>query len=336
MHYITTKNSLIHREGDQMLRKLILILMLGISAFAGAQTWPVKSIKLIIPFPPGGGNDSLGRLIGQKLGDALGQPVVVDNRAGAGATIGTEVAAKSPADGYTLLFSSITTHALAPALYAKLGYDPIKDFVPVSVVALAPTVLVVGPHVKATSLPALIGLAKASPGKMTFASGGNGAAPHIAGELFKAVAGVDLLHIPFRGGGPASLAIMAGDVDMMFDTTASAMPHVKSGKLRALALATAARSPDYPSLPTFIEGGTNGYEFNSWYSLHAPAGTPKPIVDRLRAEIEAILKTPEMRSRIKAFGADPSNISGDAFAEFQQAELNKYTRLIKAANIKLE
>lgn len=275
-------------------------------------------------------------MIGQKLGEALGQPVVVDNRPGAGATIGTDVVAKAPADGYTILLSSITTHALTPALYPKLSYDPIKDFTPVSLIAIAPTVLVVGPHVKASSLPGLISLAKASPGKMTFASGGNGAAPHIAGELFKAVAGVDLLHIPFRGGGPASLAIMGGDVDMMFDTTASAMPHVKSGKLVALALATPARSPDYPNLPTFIEGGVNGYEFNSWYSVHAPAGTPKPIIERLRAEISTILRNPEVRARIKALGADTSSMSGDAFAEFERAELTKYTRLVKAANIKLD
>ncbi len=319
-----------------MLKKILLILMIGFGACANAQTWPAKPIKLVIPYPPGGGNDSLGRLIGQKLGESLGQPVVIDNRGGAGATIGTDVVAKSPPDGYTILLSSITTHALAPALYPKLGYDPIKDFTPLSLIAIAPTVLVVGPHVKATSLPALIALAKASPGKMTFASGGSGAAPHIAGELFKSVAGVDLLHIPFRGGGPASLAIMGGDVDMMFDTTASAMPHVKSGKLVALALATPSRSPDYPNLPTFIEGGVNGYEFNSWYSLHAPAGTPKPIVERLRAEVATILKNPEVRARIKAFGAEPSSISGDAFAEFERAELTKYTRLIKANNIKLD
>jgi len=319
-----------------LLKKILLILMIGFGACANAQTWPAKPIKLVIPYPPGGGNDSLGRLIGQKLGESLGQPVVIDNRGGAGATIGTDVVAKSPPDGYTILLSSITTHALAPALYPKLGYDPIKDFTPLSLIAIAPTVLVVGPHVKATSLPALIALAKASPGKMTFASGGSGAAPHIAGELFKSVAGVDLLHIPFRGGGPASLAIMGGDVDMMFDTTASAMPHVKSGKLVALALATPSRSPDYPNLPTFIEGGVNGYEFNSWYSLHAPAGTPKPIVERLRAEVATILKNPEVRARIKAFGAEPSSISGDAFAEFERAELTKYTRLIKANNIKLD
>jgi len=319
-----------------MLKKLLFILLMSVSAWAPAQTWPTKPIKLVVPFPPGGGNDALGRLIGQKLGEALGQPVVVDNRPGAGATIGTDVVAKSPADGYTILLSSITTHALAPALYPKLGYDPIRDFTPISVIAIAPTVIVVGPHVKASNLAGLISLAKTSPGKLTFASGGNGSAPHIAGELFKAVAGVDLLHIPFRGGGPASLAIMAGDVDMMFDTTASAMPHVKSGKLVALALATRARSPDYPGLPTFIESGVNGYEFDSWYSLHAPAGTPRPIVERLRTEVATILKNPEILARLKALGADPSGMSGDAFAEFQRAELTKYTRLIKAANIKLE
>lgn len=319
-----------------MLKKLLLILMMGFSACAAAQTWPVKPVKLVISFPPGGGNDSLGRMIGLKLGEALGQPVVIENRGGAGATIGTELVAKSSPDGYTILLSSITTHALAPALYPKLGYDPIKDFTPISVIGIAPTVLVVGPHVKANSLPALIALAKASPGKLTFASGGNGAAPHIAAELFKAVTGVYMLHIPFRGGGPASLAIMGGDVDMMFDTTASGMPHVKSGKLVALALATPARSPDYPNLPTFIESGVKNYEFNSWYSLHAPAGTPKPIVDRLRTEMATILLNPEVRARIKSFGAEPSSISGDAFAEFEKAELVKYTRLIKAANIKLE
>jgi len=319
-----------------MLKKLLLILLTGISVCTQAQTWPTKPIKLVVPFPPGGGNDSLGRLIGQKLGEALGQPVVVDNRPGAGATIGTDAVAKSSPDGYTILLSSITTHALAPALYPKLSYDPLKDFTPISLIATAPTVLVVGPHVKASNLAGLISLAKTSPGKLTFASGGNGAAPHIAGELFKAVAGVDLLHVPFRGGGPASLAIMGGDVDMMFDTTASAMPHVKSGKLAALALATPTRSPDYPSLPTFIESGVNGYEFNSWYSLHAPVGTPKAIVERLRTEVATILKNAEIRTRLKALGAEPSSISGDAFAEFERAELTKYTRLIKAANIKLD
>jgi len=319
-----------------MFKKLLTILMACACSLALAQTYPVKPVKLIIPYPPGGGNDSLGRLIGQKLGEALGQPVVVDNRAGAGATLGTELASKAAPDGYTILLSSITTHALAPALYPKLGYDPIKDFIPLSVIAVAPTVLVVGPHVKATSLQGLIALAKASPGKLTFASGGNGASPHIAGELFRQVAGVELLHVPFRGGGPASLAIMGGDVDMMFDTAASAMPHVKSGKLVALALATPARSPDYPNLQTFAEAGVPGYEFNSWYSLHAPAGTPKPIVDRLRSELATILANPEMRARIKAFGAEPSTISGNDFAQFQQAELSKYIRLIKAANIKLE
>jgi len=326
-----------------MIKRLLLILV-SLAGSAGLlaqtpqspQSYPTKPVKLIIPYPPGGGNDSLGRLIGQKLGEALGQPVVIDNRAGAGATIGTELAAKSAPDGYTILLSSIVTHALSPVLYPKLGYDPVKDFIPLAVIALAPTVLMVGPHVKAANLPALVALAKASPGKLTYASGGNGTSPHIAGELFKSVAGVDMLHVPFKGGGPASMAIMAGDVDMMFDTAASAIPHVKSGRLIGMAIATPARSPDYPELPTFAEGAIPAYEFNSWYSLHAPAGTPKAVVDRLRSEIANVLKNPETRAKIKSFGAEPSTIAGDEFAAFQRAELAKYARLISSANIKLE
>jgi tripartite-type tricarboxylate transporter receptor subunit TctC len=323
----------------RLLRKFFLFVLAAFSVLAQAQQpgiYPNKPIKMIIPFPPGGGNDSLGRLVAQRLGESLAATVVIENRGGAGATIGTDMAAKSQPDGYTILLSSITTHALAPHLYAKLPYDPLKDFVPLIAFASAPTVIVVGPSVKARSLQALIATAKAAPGKLTFASGGNGAAPHIAAEVFKSLSQTDMLHIPFKGGGPAAMAVMAGDVDVIFDTAASAMPHIKSGKLTALAVSTPTRMPDQPDLQTFAEQGMPGFEFNSWYSLHAPAGTPQPIVNRLREALGAIMRTPDMRERIKSFGADPIAIIGDDFAAFQLSEFNKYGGLIKQAGIKLD
>jgi tripartite-type tricarboxylate transporter receptor subunit TctC len=323
-----------------ILKSLAAALMfLAVGASAQAQTaaeYPAKPLKMIIPFPPGGGNDSLGRLVAQRLGEALGTTVVIENRGGAGATLGTDAAAKSTPDGYTILLSSITTHALAPHLYTKLTYNPIKDFTPLIAFASAPTVIVVGPSVKARTLPALIAAAKAAPGKFTFASGGNGAAPHIAGELFKSISQTDMLHIPFKGGGPAAIAVMGGEVDIIFDTAASALPHVKSGRLTALAVSTPARLPDHPDLQTFAEQGMPAFEFSAWYSLHAPAGVPPAIVAKLRDALAAMMKTPDLRERIKSFGADPIALVGADFEAFQLAEFNKYGKLIKQVGIKLD
>jgi tripartite-type tricarboxylate transporter receptor subunit TctC len=314
----------------------VLAIALGGLAAASAQTYPAKPIRMVVPYPPGGGNDTFGRLVGQKLGDRLGQQVVVENRPGAGATLGTEVVAKSPPDGYTLLLGSIATHAISPSLYSKVNYDPVRDFAPITVLAVAPTVLIAGPQVAARSLAELLAAARAQPGKLTYASGGNGTPPHISAEVFKAMTATDLLHIPFKGGGPALVGLMGGQVDLMFDTAASAMPHVKAGKLRALAIATAQRSGDLPEVPTFTEAGLSGYEVNSWYAVLAPAGTPPEIVARLHREITASLREPDMRERLRALGTDPVGNTPEEFGAFIRAELAKYAKVIRDAKIKVD
>ena len=239
---------------------------------AAAQSYPVKPVRMIVPYPPGGGNDTLGRLFAAKLSERLGQPFVVENRPGAGTMIGTEAAAKSAPDGYTILLSSIATHALSPNLYSRVPYDPVKDFAPITLLGIAPTVLVVPADLPAKTLQELIAAAKAKPGALAYASGGNGTPPHINAEVFKSVAGIDLLHVAYKGGGPALVDLMAGRVQAMLDTAASAMPHVRSGKLRALAISAPRRSPELPDLPTFAEAGLPQYDTNAWYSMHAPGG----------------------------------------------------------------
>jgi len=314
-----------------------LALVLGLLPVpAAGQAWPVKPVRIIVPYPPGGGNDNLARIFAQKLSERLQQPVIVENKPGAGTLIGTEAAAKATGDGYTILLSSIVTHALAPALYPKVPYDPIKDFVPITILAVAPTVLVVNRDSPAKSVGELIALAKANPGKYTFASGGNGTTPHISGEIFKSMTGTDILHIPYKGGGPAIADLMGGQVDMIFDTAASAMPHVRSGKLRALAIATPKRHPDFPDLPTFAEQGLPDYSINSWYSLHAPAGTPREIVMKVHAEVVASLKSQDVIDRLRALNADPGGMPPDEFANFVKSELDRYSQVIKKAGIKLE
>ncbi len=305
-------------------------------AFASAAQYPAKPVRIIVPYPPGGGNDTLGRLFAAKLTDRMAQSFVVENRPGAGTLIGTEAAAKSAADGYTLLLSSIATHALSPNLYSRVPYDPIRDFAPITLLGIAPTVLVINKDVDAKSLAELISLAKSKPGALAYASGGNGTPPHINAEVFKQVAGIDLLHVPYKGGGPALADLIAGRVHVMLDTAASAMPHVRAGRLRALALSAPKRSPEYPELPTFAEAGLPQYDTNAWYSMHAPAGTPPEIVRRLNAELVAILKDPDILARFKQLSTDPVGNSPEEFATFVRAELDKYARIINAAGIKLD
>ena len=322
------------------MKKTLLLLAVLLAASAAfplyAQTYPAKPLRMIIPYPPGGGNDTLGRLFAAKLGERLGQPVVVENRPGAGTMIGTEAAAKSAPDGYTILLSSIATHALSPNLYSRVPYDPVKDFEPITLLGIAPTVLVVNPEVGAKNLAELISLARAKPGTLAYASGGNGTPPHINAEVFKAVAGVDLLHVAYKGGGPALVDLIAGRVHVMLDTAASAMPHVRSGKLRALALSAPKRSAEYPELPTFAEAGLPQYDTNAWYSVHAPAGTPREIVRRLNAELVASVRDADVLARFKQLSTEPVGNSPEEFAAFVRAELEKYARVIKAAGIKLD
>jgi len=317
-------------------RRILILLVCAFAIQAGAQPYPAKAVRVIVPYPPGGGNDTLGRLFAAKLGERMGQSFVVENRPGAGTMIGTEAAARSAPDGYTILLSSIATHALSPNLYSRVPYDPVKDFAPITLLGIAPTVLVVNQDVAAKNLQELISLAKAKPGTLAYASGGNGTPPHINAEVFKAVAGVDLLHVAYKGGGPALVDLIAGRVHVMLDTAASAMPHVRAGKLRALALSASKRSAEYPELPTFAEAGLPQYETNAWYSIHAPAGTPPEIVRRLNTELVAILKDPDILARFKQLSTDPVGNTPEEFAAFVKAELDKYARIIQAAGIKLD
>jgi tripartite-type tricarboxylate transporter receptor subunit TctC len=318
------------------MRKLLLLLLALLAVPAFSQTYPAKAVRVIVPYPPGGGNDTLGRLFAAKLTDRLGQAFLVENRPGAGTMIGTEAAAKSPPDGYTVLLSSIATHALSPNLYSRVPYDPVKDFAPITLLGIAPTVLVIHNDLPAKSLAELIAAAKAKPGSLAYASGGNGTPPHINAEVFKSVAGVDLLHVAYKGGGPALTDLIAGRVHVMLDTAASAMSHVRAGKLRALALSAPRRSAEYPELPTFAEAGLPQYDTNAWYSMHAPAGTPAEIVRRLNGELVAILRDGDILARFKQLSTEPVGNSPEEFAAFVKAELDKYARIIKAAGIKLD
>ena len=322
---------------------LTFVLALGAGAASAAPAakesagaYPARPVRLIVPYPPGGGNDTLARLFGQKLTESWGQQVVVDNRPGAGTIIGTQLAARSAPDGYTLLLSSIASHAIAPNLYRNPGYDPVKDFTPVTLLAIAPTVLCVNPSVPARSVQELLALARAKPGELKFASGGSGTPPHMAGEIFAAMTGVKLLHVPYKGGGPAIAGLIGGETSMMFDTAASILPHVKGGKLRSLAIARSARLPEYPDLPTFAEAGIKGYEVNAWYSVHAPAGVPREIVAKVNRDLVRTLELPDIKERLKQLGSEGVGNSPEEFEKFVRAESAKYAKAIKDAGVKVE
>jgi tripartite-type tricarboxylate transporter receptor subunit TctC len=304
-------------------------------AMAQAQ-YPVKPVRLIVPYPPGGGNDTLARIFGQKLTEALGQQIVVENRPGAGTIIGTASVARAAPDGYTLLLSSIATHAFSPFLYAKPGYDPIKDFAPVTLLVIAPTVLVVNPALPVGSLKELIALAKRRPGQLEFASAGTGSSAHMLGETFKSLAKIDIVQVPYKGGAPAIIGTISGEAQMMADPAASVLPHVKSGRLRALAVARASRLPDLPAVPTFAEAGMPEYTASAWYSVHAPAKTPNDIVARLNKELVRIVNLPDIRDKLKDLGSDGVGNSPEAFGQFVLVEHAKYGKLIKEMGVKPE
>jgi tripartite-type tricarboxylate transporter receptor subunit TctC len=306
------------------------------SQAAAGPEYPVRPVRLIVPYPPGGGNDTLARLFGAKLTEAWGQQVVVDNRPGAGTIIGTQLAARAVPDGYTMLLSSIATHAIAPNLYSKPGFDPVKDFAPITLLAIAPTVLCVNAAVPVNSVKELIALAKAKPGELRFASGGSATPPHMAGEIFASMTSIKLVHVPYKGGGPAHAGLIGGETTMMFDTAASILPHVRSGKLKSLAIARAARLPEYPNLPTFAEAGLPGYEVNAWYSMHAPAGVARPVVDKWQGELARIVKLPDIQERLKVLGSEGIGNTPEEFAKFIRAEHAKYAKAIRDAGIKVE
>ncbi len=318
------------------LRTLMLSTLAFASLSAGAQAFPTKPMKIIVPFPPGAATDTLARTVAQKMQEAFGQPVIVENKAGATGTIGSSMVAASPADGYTLLMATTSTHGIAPNLYKKPPYDPVKDFEPVSLVGWAPNVLAANPALPANNVKELIALAKAQPGKLTFASSGSGSSIHLAGELFKSMAGVDMLHVPYKGAAPALADLIGGQVDIMFDTVAQSLPQIKAGRLKALAVTTAKRSTALPDVPTVSEAGLAGYEMAAWIGLLAPAGTPKDIVDKLYREVVKITRAPEVQARMTAAGVELVATTPAEFLNILATEQAKYAKVMKDAGMKQE
>ena len=320
-------------------RVMVTVLLCGWAAAASAQSalnYPTKPIRFIVPFAPGGGTDFMTRLFGQKLAEAWSQQVVVDNRPGAAGILGTDIAAKAPADGYTIVMAS-GSHNVNPSLYRKLPYDSIKGFAPVTLIATVPIVLSAHPSVAASSARELVALAKAKPGQLSYASFGVGAVSHLGGELLKKTAGVDILHVPYKGAGDAISNLLAGQVQLMFSSPASVVPQFKAGKLKGLAVTGNRRQPAAPDIPTFAEAGLPQVDVNEWYGVLAPAGTPRGIVTKLRDEIVRILRTPEITERIAATQfAEPVGSTPDEFARFIASESARLSKLIRDANIRAD
>ena len=303
---------------------------------AVAQSWPARPVRFVVPYPAGGPLDTVARLLGAKVGAALGQPVVVDNKPGAGGNIGADSVAKSPADGYTILMGAVATHAINPSLYPAMPYDAARDFIAVTQVASTPNVLVIHPSLPAKDVGELARHAKANPGKLNFGSGSTGSAGHLAGELFKSLAGVDVAHVPYKGAGPAMQDLVAGRLDLMFDNLASAQGQIKAGTVRALAVTTAKRSALAPDLPTVNESGLPGFDISTWFGVFAPAGTPAPVVRRLHDEFVKALASADVRERMLALGAEPVGNTPEQFAAFVDLEAKKYAKLVKASGAKAD
>jgi len=305
------------------------------SVFAQA-TFPSKPIRIVVPFPPGGTTDILARAAAQKMTEAWKEQVLVDNRPGAGGNIGAELVAKSPADGYTLLMGTVGTHSINPSLYAKMPYDHVKDFAPVILVASVPNVLVVHPSVPANSVQELIAYAKANPGKINFASSGSGTSIHLAGELFKTMAGVQMAHVPYKGSAPAIADLVGGQVQIMFDNLPSALPQIKGGRLRALAVTSAQRAPALPDVPTVAESGLPGFEASSWFGLLAPAGSPRDAILKVNAEVDRWLASPEAKEKLTSQGANAAGGTPEDFARHIAAETAKWQQVVKASGAKVD
>ena len=302
---------------------------------AQADAWPGKPIRFILPFPPGGGTDILGRLISERLATRLGQPVVIENRGGAGGNVGAEAAARSAPDGYTIVLVAPSL-AISPSLYRKLAYDPVKDFAPVSLVATVPNVMVTNPSIPAKTLAEFIALAKTRPGAMNFGSGGNGTSNHLAGELFNIVAGVRLVHVPYKGVNLAMNDVMSGEVQLVVIGIPAAAPHIKAGKLRALAVIDSKRAAALPDTPTAAEAGLADFEVTTWYGVLAPAGTPRPIVTRLNSEIVGVMQSPEMKERLATMATEPVTSTPEEFAELIRREIVKWGKVVRTAGLKAD
>jgi tripartite-type tricarboxylate transporter receptor subunit TctC len=321
----------------RILQRILLgALVAASAAYASAQTYPSKAIRLVVPFPPGGTTDILAREVGQRLTEVFGQPVVIDNRPGAAGNIGSDIVAKSAPDGYTLLLCTVSSHAINPGLYSKLPYDHIKDFAPVILVARVPNVLVVNPDVPVNTVADLVKLAKERPGQINFASSGSGTSIHLSGELFKTMAGVDMVHVPYKGSAPALTDLIGGQVQIMFDNLPSSLPQIKAGKLRAIAVTSAQRAPALPNVPTIAESGLPGFEATSWFGVLAPAGTPPAIITRLNAEIDKWLQSPEAKEKLLAQGAAAAGGTPEQFATYIRSETEKWAKVIKASGAKVD
>lgn len=313
-----------------------LLITTLVAAAGQAMAYPDKPIRWIVPFPPGGAMDGIARTLGEQLARRYGQPVIVENKPGAGGNIGLDAAAKAPADGYTMVITSVGM-ATNRHLYQKLSYDPQKDFAPVTQLAVVPNMLVVNPtRVKARSVPALVAEAKAQPGKFTYASAGNGTSIHLAGELFASLTGTDLVHVPYRGSGPAVSDLIGGQVDMMFDSVASARPHVQSGKLVALGVTTSKRSAAMPEVPTISETGVKAYELVPWFGVFMPAGTPSDVITKMNQALREAMQTTEVKARFFVLGAEPAGSTPQALAAQLAAETEAWGRLIRERNIRAD
>jgi tripartite-type tricarboxylate transporter receptor subunit TctC len=316
-----------------MLAALVMGSLIGQPAHAG---FPERGVKIVVPFPAGGSNDVVARLLGTKLSELWGQPVIVDNRAGAGGNIGAEAVARSPADGYTLLLTAPGPLVVNQSLYSRLSFKPEQDFTPIALIASVPIVLAVNPSVKAATVSELIALAKASPGKLNFGSSGLGSTNHLAGEMLKARAGIDIVHVPYRGAAPAMNDLIAGQIPMMFDNMPAVRPQVQGGTIRALAVAGAARSPLFPELPTMVEAGVQDFEASSWFGLVAPAKVPPDVTKVLIEGVSKLLKEPDVVKRLAEVGAEPGALSGAAFGTFLRTEVDKWGQVVKAAGANVE
>jgi tripartite-type tricarboxylate transporter receptor subunit TctC len=307
-----------------------------LSLAAAAQPYPSKPIRFVVPYPTGGPLDTVARLLGQKVAESVKQPVIVDNKPGAGGNIGADAVAKSPPDGYTILMGAVATHAINPTLYAGIPYDPVRDFTPITQVASTPNVLVVHPSIPAANVKEFIAYAKANPGKLNFGSGSTGSAGHLAGELFKTMAGVEMTHVPYKGAAPAMQDLVGGQIQLMFDNLASSLAQVKAGRVKALAVTTARRSALAPELPTIAESGLPGFDISTWFGVFAPAGTPREVVASLHTEFTRALAAQDVSDRMLALGAEPIGSKPEEFAMYIRTESEKYARVIKASGAKVD
>ncbi len=317
-------------------RVLLALASCVLTAPAWGQAYPNKPLKMILPFPAGGPTDIVARAMGQGLAEALGHNVVIDNRPGGGGLIGATLAAKAPGDGYTLLLGGITTFGVAPSVHKNLAFDPVKDFLPVTMATRQPILLMMHPSLPVKSVREFIALAKARPGEINYASSGPGGSGHMAGELFRLVTGVNLVHIPYKGAPPALNELIAGQVQVMFGTILASAPHIRSGRVRAIAITGPQRSTALPEVMTFSEAGLPTYDASSWNGVLVPAGTPRAIVDRLNAEIVRILKSPNVLERLAQDGALPAPTTPEEFAAFMKAEIAKWAKVVQAANIRID